>query len=809
MPAGATCDPSWLPTFGGAPGVYPNEIRALAVLDDGTGGGSALYAGGNFWTAGGVPANYVAKWNGTAWSALGAGMNGAVNALAVFDDGSGDGPALYAGGQFTSAGGVPANYIAKWNGTSWTDLDFGTNDDVFALAVFDDGSGAAALHAGGDFTTAGGVPANHIAKWNGQDWSALGSGVSHSALALTVFDDGSGSGPALCAGGAFTTAGGGPANYIAKWNGRDWSALGSGMSNNVYALTVFDDGLGGGPALHAGGAFTAADGAPANRIAKWIGASWSALGVGMNNTVRALTIFDDGLGGGPALYAGGAFTTADGVPANRIAKWDGTTWSALGSGMGGSEPLAVRALTAFDNGLGSGPALYAGGFYTTAGGLTVNGFAAWSGTTWSALGSGIDHAVNDLTVFDDGLGGGPALYACGHLTAAGGITANHIANWNGTSWSALGTGMNDDVYSLTVFDDGLDGGPALYAGGMFTTAGGIQAIRIARWNGTSWSALGSGLSGFFGPFALTVFDDGLGSGPALYAGGNFSTAGGVTVLNIARWDGKEWSALGGGMNDYVRALVVFDDCSGGGPALYAGGDFTTAGGFPANHIAKWNGTSWSPLGSGLEGSGAPTVSALAVFDNELDGGPALYAGGSFVMAGGAPANWIARWNGTSWSAVGTGMNGAVAALTVFDDGSGAPPALYAGGSFFIAGGVAANRIAKWNGTSWSALDSGVSGAVHALTGFDDGSGSGPALYAAGGFTSAIDSGDSFIARWGCAAAGPVCPWDCGDQNGDVGVVDFLGVLIQWGLVGTSCDLDGEGTGVSDFLDVLAHWGPCP
>ncbi len=98
--------------------------------------------------------------------------------------------------------------------------------------------------------------------------------------------------------------------------------------------------------------------------------------------------------------------------------------------------------------------------------------------------------------------------------------------------------------------------------------------------------------------------------------------------------------------------------------------------------------------------------------------------------------------------------------------------------------------------------------VHALTVVDDGGDGGPALYAGGGFTSAIDSGDSFIARWGCAS-GPACPWDCEDQDGNVGVVDFLGLLTQWGLVGTSCDLDGEGTGVTDLLDVLAHWGPCP
>jgi hypothetical protein len=142
------------------------------------------------------------------------------------------------------------------------------------------------------------------------------------------------------------------------------------------------------------------------------------------------------------------------------------------------------------------------------------------------------------------------------------------------------------------------------------------------------------------------------------------------------------------------------------------------------------------------------VSALAVFDD--GGGPALYAGGAFTSAGGATRNRIAKWNGSSWSALGSGMGPAapliyVRDLAVYDDGSG--PALHAGGSFTSAGGVAANHMAKWDGTTWSALGSGMDGTVTSLTVFDDGGGE--ALYAGGFFTSAFDSGDSYLAKWGC------------------------------------------------------------
>jgi hypothetical protein len=408
-----------------------------------------------------------------------------------------------------------------------------------------------------------------------------------------------------------------------------------------------------------------------------------------------------------------------------------------------SSGARVRTLTVFDD--GGGPALYAGGIFTTAGSVAANCIANWDGSSWSALGTGLNSDVVALTVFDDG--SGPALYAGGAFTIAGGVAANHIARWDGSGWSGVGGGMagpyDPVVRALTVFDDG--GGPALYAGGSFSTTGGVAASYIAKWDGSSWSALGSGLSGGSqdpGVYALAVFDDG--GGPALYAGGKFTAAGGVAAADIAEWDGSSWSALGSGMgggstwHPGIYTLAVFDD--GTGPALYGGGLFTTAGGVAANAIAKWDGSTWSALGSGMFGF-SPWVQALAVFDD--GSGPTLYAGGQFKKAGGVKVNNIAKWDGSSWSALGTGMDDWVTALQVYDDAGGS--ALYAGGPFRTAGGVAANHIAKWDGSSWSALGSGLNGGAWALSVYDDGSG--PALYA-GGYFSASPAGDSYLARWG-------------------------------------------------------------
>ena len=164
-----------------------------------------------------------------------------------------------------------------------------------------------------------------------------------------------------------------------------------------------------------------------------------------------------------------------------------------------------------------------------------------------------------------------------------------------------------------------------------------------------------------------------------------------------------WSALGSGMNGWVTSLAV--DASDN---LYAGGFFTAAGGVPAKRIAKWDGSSWSALGSGISGILDDHVGALAV-----DADHNLYAGGKFQYIDGTVVNNIAKWDGASWSALVNGLNAGVD-NNVNDLVVDASGNLYAGGLFLHAGGVPAIRIAKWDGTSWSALGSGIDNEINAL-----------------------------------------------------------------------------------------------
>ena len=802
------CEAQW--TEGrGFPGTNGPVSASTAWDPDGAGGQSPMAViGGSFNIAGDTFANNIAAWNGSEWMALGAGIPGAnttVRTLAVFDDGSGGGPALYAGGFFNVAGGAPANYIARWDGETWSAVGGGMDGRVEALVVHDDGSGPA-LYAGGAFINAGGQPAHFIARWDGKDWSPVGTGMDNWVLALTVFDDGDGL--ALHAGGQFIIAGGTLAPFAAKWDGQSWSDLDTGEVDGViHALTTYDDG--GGTDLYAAGEFTFIGTlAVANFIARWDGSTWSSLGAAANGTIYSLAVFDDDGRGGPALHAGGAFTSAGIVDANHIASWDGAEWSALGDGVNNT----VTSLAAVEH--GSSASLYVGGLFHAADDLAARHVAMWDGAAWSNLGSGagMNAAILAMTDFNDG--SGPALHAAGGFTTAGSAIAGNVARWNATppdpSWSSLDGGTNFLIQALAVFDDGLEGageGGALYAGGWFTAAGGAPASYIARWDGADWSPVGDGVS--YIVRALAVFDDGSGAGPALYVGGAFQAAGGEPASFIARWDGAAWSTLSTGVNNAVYALTVFDD--GTGPALYAGGEFTTAGDEQANYIARWDGRSWSPLGSGMNSA----VYALTTFDDGT--GPALYAGGFFSTADEKSANCIARWDGESWSALGTGMSGgqfpAVLALAVFDDGvSGS--ALYAGGQFTVAGGIPANCIARWSSgeSAWLPLSTGLQGtsapAVHALTVFDDGGG--PALHVGGAFHVAGGIVSAYWARWGCVSS--LLPADL-DGDGIVGPADLAELLAQWGACAKNCSADiapsnGDGVvGPADLAALLAGWSP--
>ena len=379
------------------------EVDALAPTRN------KLYIGGVFYNAGGTPkpndADNLAKWSGSAWSAVGStndvfGPN-AVKAIAV------DGSDLYLGGSFINAAGIgAADKIVMWDdsASSWEALDSGLNGEVRAIAI----SGSN-VYAGGDFTEAGLVAAaDYIARWDGSNWNALGSragdgvlGGHVNAIALN--------GGTVYAGGLFTEGDGDQTmDYVATWDGTNWSALGSipagtrgALSAEVHALRFS------GRSLYAGGDFEDADGIPeADRVARWRGGSWSALGSdgsgdgALGSTVYAIAV------AGEDVYVGGQFSNAAGIDeADRIALWDGSDWSALGDNGAGNGALnnTGQALAVFKRDL------YVGGQFTSAAGIgEADYLASWGlrlvklpdgrvrvGTSGSYIGNDIYNASAD------------------------------------------------------------------------------------------------------------------------------------------------------------------------------------------------------------------------------------------------------------------------------------------------------------------------------------------------------------------------------------------------------------------------------
>lgn len=311
---------------------------------------------------------------------------------------------------------------------------------------------------------------------------------------------------------------------------------------------------------------------------------------------------------------------------------------------------------------------------------------------WGGLGTGGNGAVLALAYGPDG-----TLYAGGAFNSMGGVAnTNGIAKWNGSAWSALGTGAvaGGVVYALAVDANGV-----VYATGDFTSMGGVaNTARIAKWNGSAWSALSTGLTGGAGPVgrALTVGADG-----AIYVGGRFTTAGGVAASHVAKWDGSAFSALSSGLSVGVSDLALALTRAPNGDIVVAG-TFSTAGGGAVTNIATWNGSSWAALG-------APAMNPIYAL---------AYGPNGILYAGGATTPYIQSWNGVAWSTLGGGLSGSVRALTV------TPLGVYAGGTFSIVlpGPLLPDGFALWNGATWLAPDIDLPGTpiVYALLTRPDG-----------------------------------------------------------------------------------------
>lgn len=341
-----------------------------------------------------------------------------------------------------------------------------------------------------------------------QTWQDVGGGTNSSSHGLLTWNG------KLIDLGSFNN----PCNRVAAWNGTAWECLGGGVGIVARAGTVWNGNL-----VVVGDFWNVQQPCTnCNGVAMWDGTQWTNIGAGFNNDVLCVTVWNGD------LVVAGDFTQSNGVACSRIAKWNGSTWEQIGPSNAFNND--IRAITEFEG------ELWIGGDFTNVGGCTAcDRLVKWSGSAWVGgdsgvdIQGGVDNTVRVLYVNPyDG-----KLYMGGHfidlnLDGVVNTDCKGVAVYDGSVWAPLGTGVNDYVRAIHEYNGNI------VVGGYFTTAGGISANRIAKWNpvAQTWSAMGLGFNG-------------------------------------------------AGIDEYVKAATVWNGI------FFAGGAYTIAENNPMDFIAQW------------------------------------------------------------------------------------------------------------------------------------------------------------------------------------------------------------------------------
>lgn len=588
----------------------------------------------------GLPgATGVARWDGTAFQPVGAGVNGVARCLTVFDG------ELYVGGDFTAAAstaGTPG--LAKWNGTAWAPLGTGLARAGGAVSVRDMLVTPDGLLIAGDFDSAGGVGSPDVALWTGSQWTARpgippGSSVRVNSLAV---HQGS-----LYAGGYFLDRG------VMRWDADlgQFVPLASAMTAEVLTLASF------GEHLYAGGSFFTIDAIQTPlKCARWDGQTWSALTdpsplkVAPPTSVLAMLPFEGMLliGGERVGYlsAGSGGTTR-----GALLTFDGAEWRTFAKGLDGA-PLAMKRV---------GEDIIFAGPFRIAGGRRVNGVARWDGSQFHPMGQGLysntsgatSEIAADLEIGPDG-----ALYACGYFTAvdpAQSRTLDGVARWDGTLWRrtvpANATNPQGQIFDLATHNG------QLFLSGNASVQG---ATGILRYTGAAW--LGTGWSNGTGPFSIESYLGTLYAANSRWTGTGYVAVPGApfTSIDLRVRDGSMFAIVDGVLPASSTSVGQFrngvwsplgsqfvtsvSQSLSGAIEVYHG-DLIAARAFntsPASRLRRWDGVAWQPMPGDPDGlppdaSGVPRASSLL-----LDGNT-LWVSGLFLNAGGQPSPYLARY----------------------------------------------------------------------------------------------------------------------------------------------------------------------
>jgi hypothetical protein len=478
---------SWIAVGGGLPD-GPSETQLNAVIShDGQ-----LYVGGAFDPeVDGATLLNIARWDGSQWQPLQGGLDGMVQSFAEW------GGKLVIGGCFIN----PIFHVGTWDGWNFEALG-----DVFGVGwwggdyVNTIATSKTHLYLGGVLTEIAQTATFgcNVFAWDGKAYSSLGAG---NGLAGDVRTFGKWNG-SVYAGGSFNRSySTGNLNGVARWTGAGWESLDGGLqTSGYYYLRVNGLDTYAGDLVATGQFSTASGSLPVHNIARWDGSAWSPLGDGFASETFRSAVYQD------ELWVAGGYEELQNHTGGNLWKWSGVNWQSQADDVGVAFSLAV-----WDG------KLILGGVFSSVAGVPANCVAQWNGISWSAMGAGLNAAVSNLVVFNN------ELYASGEFWMSGGNQVQGIARWTGSQWMPVGGAVSSNWAAHALGS----GAGNLWMGGSWSHIEDDWYSNVARWDGSSWHALGSGTNG---P-VLGMFVDGSG----VWAGGMFSAAGGKYSLRVARW----------------------------------------------------------------------------------------------------------------------------------------------------------------------------------------------------------------------------------------------------------------------------------
>ncbi len=320
--------------------------------------------------------------------------------------------------------------------------------------------------------------------------------------------------------------------------------------------------------------------------------------------------------------------------------------------------------------------------------------------TWVPLDSGLtgkkgSYKVLDLDLYKN------KLYVSGQFFAINNNGIKAVAKWDGITWDSVGC------------PSGLDGGGNVFKeyNGRLHVAGtindvcriinkpGVHDLMVVNWDDTLWREIGywDGTVSNFGEISCMAVYKG-----ELYVGGNILNIKGKLTKGIARWDGSKWrsvrSGITGGWRD-VSAMAVYRD------ELYIGGSFTGVDSQLCLGVAKWNGSTWSPVGSGINSNSSVGGMVVDTVKN------VLYMVGGFDYAGGIKVNGVAQWDGTKWDSVGSPITNGGTGICMYRN------KLFIGG-YSKRYTISDTVVASWDGKKWTP-HLGPDGTVRSLIEYQD------------------------------------------------------------------------------------------